>query len=192
MLLSTKLFIVNRILRKRGNDASHQVNHWYPPALRWWNLAISILLCWTFIAVLQYFLSRSQRDGGVIFAANLNDLPLRRSFSYRYLPTIVAVTFSMFILWIDNDARRYEPYRQMLRPAGALAKDSILLHYPFDFMPLVPFKSFRRRQVVVRSREVYKILANTAQSLDGLLGLYCNVNDYVRRRPSTSWHFHNR
>jgi hypothetical protein len=39
-----------------------------------------------------------------------------------------------------------------LRPAGALAKDSILLHYPFDFMPLVPFKSFRRRQVVVRSR----------------------------------------
>jgi hypothetical protein len=138
-----KLLSQRLAFRKRSSNTSHQVNHWYPLALRWWNLVSAIILCWTFIVVLQYHLSRSQRDGGIIFATNINDLPLGRSFSYRYLPTVVAVIFSIFILWIDNDARRYEPYRLMLRPAGALAKESILLHYPFNFMPLVPFKSFR-------------------------------------------------
>ncbi|KAF1359392.1 hypothetical protein EJ07DRAFT_165987 [Lizonia empirigonia] len=142
---SSNTFLSQRLaLRKRGSNIPHHVNYWYPLALRWWNLVSAILFCWTFIAILQYHLSRSQRDGGVIFATNIDDLPLGRSFSYRYLPTVVAVTFSIFVLWIDNDARRYEPYRLMLRPAGALANDSILLHYPFNFTPLVPFKSFRR------------------------------------------------
>ena len=120
---------------------------WYPPALRHWNLIFATLLCWTFIAILQYYLVRSQRDSGVIFAQDINQLPLQRSFAFLYLPTIVAVIFSIYIVWIDNDARRYEPYRQMSKPGGALGKDSILLHYPHDFMPLVPFASFKRRYV---------------------------------------------
>jgi hypothetical protein len=125
---------------------------WYPPALRWWNLTIAILLCWTFIGVLQYFHIRSQHDSGVILAPSINQLPLSRLFAYRYLPTIIAVLFSIFVVWIDNDARRFEPYRQMSGSAGALAMDSVLLHYPFDFMPLVPFVSFKRRYVNLRTR----------------------------------------
>lgn len=131
-------------LRKPIRNSPHRANHWYPPALQWWNLTIATLICWTFIAVLQYQLSRSIRDGGIIFAGNIQDLPPSRTFTYRYLPTVMAVIFGIFILWIDNDARRYEPFRLMLRPSGALAKDSVLLHYPFNFTPLVPFKSFRR------------------------------------------------
>ncbi len=98
-----------------------------------------MLFCWVSLAVLQYLLHKSQTEGGVIFSPDVNKLPLRRSFVYLYLPTIVAVVFDIFIIWIDNDAKRYEPYRQMSKAGGVLSKDSLLLHYPFDFISFVPF-----------------------------------------------------
>jgi hypothetical protein len=133
-----------KLADKRKNKIHHQQG-WYPPGLQWWTLAVAILLCWTFVGVLQYFLHKSQRVGGVIFATKINDLPLHRSFWYRYLPTIIAVVFSVFITWIDHDAKRYEPYRHMSRPGGALATDSILLHYPFEFSPFVSIVAAKRR-----------------------------------------------
>lgn len=129
----------------KQRPASRRASGWYPPALRWWNLVITTLLCWAFIAILQFYLSRSQRDGGIIFATDINSVALSRSFWYLYLPTVVAVLFSIHIVWIDNDAKRFEPYRQMAKRKGASAEDSVLLHYPFDFMPLVPFVSLKRR-----------------------------------------------
>ena len=118
---------------------------WYPPGLRWWTLLPTAVLCWIFIAILQYFLHKSQTEGGVIFATDINDIPLRRSFVYRYLPTIIAVIFSILVVWIDHDAKRFEPFRLMAKAGGALGKDSVLLQYPFDFMPIVPFVAAKRR-----------------------------------------------
>jgi hypothetical protein len=118
---------------------------WDPPALRWYILVFTTFVCWTLIAVLQYYLVKSQREGGVIFADNVNDLPLRRSFVYLYLPTIFATVFSIFIAWIDIDAKRFEPYRQLAQPDGALGRDSLLLHYPFDFMPFIPIVALKNR-----------------------------------------------
>lgn len=129
----------------KRKDGTQSRQSWYPPALQWWTLAITALLCWTFIAVLQYYLRRSQTQGGVIFATTVNSLPLRRSFWYLYLPTIIAVTFSILVIWIDHDAKRYEPYRHMARPCGASAANSILLHYPFDYIPIVPIIAAKRR-----------------------------------------------
>lgn len=128
-----------------GHRKRRSRHGWYPPGLRWWILSIAVLLCWIFIAVLQTYLRRSQTNGGLIFAPRVSDLPLHRSFSYLYLPTIIAVFFSIFILWIDHDAKRYEPYRQMSQSGGALAENSILLHYPFDFALFVPVVAARRK-----------------------------------------------
>jgi hypothetical protein len=129
----------------KRKDGPQPQKGWYPPALRWWSLIITALLCWTFIAVLQYYLRKSQTHGGVIFATTVNSLPLRRSFWYLYLPTIIAVIFSILVVWIDHDAKRYEPYRQMARPCGASAENSILLSYPFDYLPVAPIIAAKRR-----------------------------------------------
>lgn len=130
-----------------GRRTPNKRQGWYPPALRWWSLALAIAICWLFIIVLEYYLFKSQANGGVIFAPSINDLPLRRSFVYLYMPTVIAVIFSIFIVWIDNDAKRFEPYRQLSKPDGVLGRDSMLLHYPFNFIPLVPFQALRRRYV---------------------------------------------
>jgi hypothetical protein len=118
---------------------------WGPPALRSRICILAIVICWAFIAVLQYFLTKSLKHGGIIFSYDVSSLPLRQSFVYLYMPTIIAVIFSTFILWIDIDAKRFEPYHQLSKPNGALGKDSLLLRYPFDFMPLVPFFALRNR-----------------------------------------------
>lgn len=47
--------------------------------------------------------------------------------------------------WIDLDIKRLEPYYQLCSPHGALAEDSLLLQYPFDFIILVPFEAARRK-----------------------------------------------
>jgi hypothetical protein len=62
-----------------------------------------------------------------------------------YFPTIVAVIFSIYWAWIDLETKRMEPYYQLSKEQGALGKDSLLLHYPFDFLPLVPLKAARDR-----------------------------------------------
>ena len=135
-------------LPQQQQDDAPRRKGWYPPALHWWVLVPTALICWTTIAILQYYLHRSQIDGEVIYAPSVNQLPLRQSFVFLYMPTIVAVTFSIFIVWLDHDAKRFEPHRYLLKAGGALGKDSLLLHCPFDFVPFVPFTAARRRPVL--------------------------------------------
>lgn len=131
-----------------GHNSHSQVaalNLWKPRALRTPVLVFAIASCWSLIAVLQYLLTKSQRHQGVIFAPSINDLPLSRTFLYQYFPTVLAVIFSMFWAWIDLDTKRMEPYYQLSKKNGALAKDSLSLSYPFDFLPFVPLTSFKHR-----------------------------------------------
>ena len=129
---------------QRSND-SRECKNWKSPALRAPVLIFTIAVCWSLIAVLQYLLWKSQRDYGILFAPKIGDLPLRDTFVYLYLPTILAVIFSIYWAWIDLETKRMEPYYQLSKKNGALGKDSLLLHYPFDFLPLVPLKAFRER-----------------------------------------------
>jgi hypothetical protein len=119
--------------------------YWTPPALRAPVLILTISICWSLIAVLEYLLWKSQRDNGLIFAPVIGALPLRDTFLYLYFPTIVAVTFSIYWAWIDLETKRMEPYYQLSKENGALGKDSLLLHYPFSFIPLAPIKALRDR-----------------------------------------------
>lgn len=118
---------------------------WHPPALRTWNLVFAITLSLALIVVLQVLLAKSSRDNGVLFAVDINSIPLAKSFWYLYFPTILAVIFSTYWTWIDLDAKRYEPYHQLLSKDGALGKDSLFLEYPFNFIPFVPFHALKRK-----------------------------------------------
>jgi len=80
-----------------------------------------------------------------MFAPKINDLPLSKTFLYLYFPTILAVIFSIYWAWIDLETKRMEPYYQLSKKDGALGKDSLLLQYPFSFIPFVPFRALRNR-----------------------------------------------
>ncbi|KAF2455493.1 hypothetical protein BDY21DRAFT_66539 [Lineolata rhizophorae] len=118
---------------------------WKPFSLRAPVLAAVIIVSIALIIILQLILQESQSNQGIIFASDINYLPLSRSFSYLYFPTILAVLYSILWSWVDLDTKRLEPYHQLSKPNGALGKDSLLLHYPFDFIASVPIKAVRNR-----------------------------------------------
>lgn len=118
---------------------------WKPISLRLPFLTFVLLATCALIVVLQWLLYKSQTDGGVIFAPNIDDLPLSKTFGYLYAPTIVAVIYGLLWSWVDLDIKRMEPYYQLCSTGGALAEDSLLLQYPFDFIALVPFQAARRK-----------------------------------------------
>lgn len=107
----------------------------------------TITLC--FLTVLECLSRSSHRNGGIAFA--YQGFSTTTTFTYLYLPTIFAVIYSLAFSWIDLDSKRLEPYFQMSRVEGARPKDSLFLHYPFDFVAYVPFKALRRRYVSSQS-----------------------------------------
>jgi hypothetical protein len=121
---------------------------WKPTAFRTVPLLVVTLVSWALIAVLQLLLVKSQENGGIIFATNIERLPFGMSFLYLYLPTVITLVISIFWSWIDLQIKRLEPYYQLSKPGGAWGKDSLLLSYPFDFLPFVPFVSFKNRLVL--------------------------------------------
>ena len=118
---------------------------WKPATLKVPYLASIAICLLIWIGVLEYLSQMSLRHGGIVFAASSDEFSNAATFLTTYLPTIVAITFSILWSWVDLDAKRLEPYFQMSKPGGATAADSILLHYPFDFVAVVPVKAFKRR-----------------------------------------------
>lgn len=130
---------------KRALVPSTNRKPWKPVTQKAYFLVPTILASAALVAVLQVYLMRSERDSGILFASKINDLPLGQRFPYLYLPTIVSLVLSFAWTWIDLDVKRLQPYVQLSKPQGALGKDSILLHYPFDFVALVPFAAVKRQ-----------------------------------------------
>ncbi|KAI9830035.1 MAG: hypothetical protein M1819_005865 [Sarea resinae] len=104
-------------------------------------MAFSVFL----IVMLEWLSMKNRRNGGIILASNISDISPGLTFAWNYLPTIIAVCYSMIWTWIDLDVKRLEPYFQMSKSDGVSAANSLLLDYPFDFVAFVPIKAARRR-----------------------------------------------
>ncbi|OAA75486.1 hypothetical protein LEL_07474 [Akanthomyces lecanii RCEF 1005] len=109
-------------------------------------LALASLLI---AALLELLAQKSAADGALSIVATAEDIPPLVSFGYLYLPTIVAVLYSLAWNWVDLDVKRMQPWLQLSREKGALGKDSLFLDYPVDFVAFVPFKAAKKRHWAV-------------------------------------------
>lgn len=94
------------------------------------------------IEVLAY---QSRVKGGLALSRSADEIPAFAKFCYLFLPTIVAVIYSLLWSWIDLDVKRIQPWLEMSRPAGATAEGSMFLDYPYDFIAFVPIRAAKRR-----------------------------------------------
>ncbi|KAK4501567.1 hypothetical protein PRZ48_007376 [Zasmidium cellare] len=131
---------------------------WRPITLRKTYLGALILTTIGLIAIVQWLLYISRRDQGIIFAENVSELPLRRSFCYLCLPTIVSVVYGFLWTWVDLDVKRLEPWFQLSREGGATGRYSVLLNYPLEFLVNVPFIAFKNRHWHVLSASTIMML----------------------------------
>lgn len=81
--------------------------------------------------------------------------------AYQYVPNILAVLYSLVWSWIDFDAKRMQPWFELSKPGGEIAKNSVFLDYQYDFVAWVPFKAAKRRSVLIMSDKIQYQDANT-------------------------------
>ncbi|KAF4986741.1 hypothetical protein FDECE_15799 [Fusarium decemcellulare] len=104
-------------------------------------MALTILLA----AAVETIAQRSATQGGLALSPTLDDLPGYAKFGYLYVPTIIAVFYSMIWSWIDLDVKRMQPWFELSKTSGATGENSIFLDYQYDFVALVPFKAAKRK-----------------------------------------------
>ena len=125
--------------------ADNTFKQWKPLTLRRPFLFAVIAITLGLLALVQVLVIYDQHQDGILFAPKISELGAGYLFLYRYLPTIIAVTYAFVWHWIDVDTRRIEPYRQLSKPGGATGSNSLLLHYPTDLLAFVPLKALKRR-----------------------------------------------
>ncbi|KFY30343.1 hypothetical protein V493_01977 [Pseudogymnoascus sp. VKM F-4281 (FW-2241)] len=136
------------------DEASGRKPLWKPATLRFpvlgsiFTVTILMIIGLETLAYLSIGKNNSN-GGGLVFAATVDEISTIATASYLYLPTVIAVIYSIVWSWVDLDSKRLEPWFQLSKPEGASAEDSILLQYPFDFVPFVPIRAARRRHWAV-------------------------------------------
>lgn len=107
--------------------------------------AASLLLA----ILLEVLAQQSQKAGGLSVVKDADSLSSKSKFGYLYLPTIIAVIYSLAWNWVDLDVKRMQPWLELSREEGVTGQNSLFLDYPFDFVAFVPVKAAKRKSVVI-------------------------------------------
>ncbi|KAI9675802.1 MAG: hypothetical protein M1829_003227 [Trizodia sp. TS-e1964] len=137
--------------------------NWKPLSMRWPYISFLVTISLAFAGIEEYMYQvsarlRSQNEGLLSFVKP-GDLGTWDWFCWKYLPTILAVTYGVLWQIVDFEVKRLEPYYQLSKPSGALAEESLNLDYLTFWSILTPFKALRCRQWAVVASSIGTFLA---------------------------------
>ena len=143
MSLIPKSFVKSNVYQRIRllDTPNSQVNREKPCTLPWMPFTLRPKFLSFLLAVTLYFLAAvetirqvSLRVGAVATVDATGQIPRTLTFMYIYFPVLALMLYGLAWAWVDLDIKRLEPYFQLSRNNGALAKDSLLLTYPHDFL----------------------------------------------------------
>ncbi|KAJ5630907.1 uncharacterized protein N7484_011007 [Penicillium longicatenatum] len=170
----------------RPSAARRSDRGWRPIALRPPFLAGLACCILSMFMVLEGIRQYSNRQGGLVFFSDTDDVTSVQSFLYNYLPIIVSLLLLMVWTVTDFDVLRLEPYFQLSQPGGAPAS-VLFINYNFGQTILTPINAARRHHWVVlwvslvtlSIRMVLPALTSTMFELRGV--------DVIQRAEMKSW-----
>ncbi|KUI71238.1 Protein AIG2 [Cytospora mali] len=118
---------------------------WKPYTMRAPVLCAVVLISLGLAGVTEYLAQKSLKQGGLALSPSQDAIPQSVNIAYLYLPTTVAVLYSLLWTWIDLDVRRMQPWFELSRSHGANGDQSLLLNYPFEFLAFVPITAWKQR-----------------------------------------------
>lgn len=142
------LYLTAFIAPLRAPATDRQRQGWRPLALRPPYLASLVCLMTTMFLVLEGLRQYSNREGGLVFFNDTDDVSALQSFAYNYVPIIIALILLVFWSVTDFDVLRLEPYFQLSKPGGAPAS-VLFINYNFGQTILTPINAARRRHWLV-------------------------------------------
>ncbi|EWC47287.1 hypothetical protein DRE_03406 [Drechslerella stenobrocha 248] len=125
--------------------------NWRPWEMDWPYLTFLNIMTLGLAGLTEYLIQLSDTIGteGLIQYQKASDVPIDQWIAWKYVPTIVGVVFGVLWQVIDTEVRRNEPYYQMSKPQGSIAKYSLNVDY-FEFLSfLTPFQGLKYRQWAV-------------------------------------------
>ncbi|KAL5044620.1 hypothetical protein BDW71DRAFT_185874 [Aspergillus fruticulosus] len=146
--------------RQPGSPPNARPTHptgWRPIPLRPTFLSFIACLMLFLMILLEALSQYSERTGGLRFFDDTDDLTNFESFSYNYIPVIVALVLATLWSFIDFDVLRLEPYFQMARPEGCPAT-VLFINYNFGQSFITPIASAKRRHWLVLSVSLVTLL----------------------------------
>jgi hypothetical protein len=142
--------------------------NWKPFTMRWYYIAMLVTLSLTFAIVQEVVFQLSEKrkhenpPAGLYQFKEPKELSTLEYFSFKYAPTMIAVSYG--ILWqaVDFEVKRLEPYYQLSKPNGAFAAESLNLDYITFYTFLRPFKALHYHQWAVAWCSIATLLAVSA------------------------------
>jgi hypothetical protein len=141
----TKARIVPGVKEVSEEEEYARTKGWKPLSLSTPILLAVIALTVLLAVAVETLAQRSASQGGLALSPTLEDMPEYARFGYLYVPTIIAVLYSMIWSWIDLDVKRMQPWFELSRRDGATAENSLFLDYQYEFVALVPFKAAKQK-----------------------------------------------
>ncbi|KAI8953473.1 hypothetical protein F4801DRAFT_116816 [Xylaria longipes] len=133
--------------------------NWKPFSMRWPYLLFMILLSILLGVVQELVYQLSRRPGGLFHFTSAQDLNPGLYFVFKFVPTIITVTYG--VLWQNTDfeVKRLEAFYQMSKQGGALAAQSINVDYITLFNFTRPLLALHRKHYAVFISSVATLLA---------------------------------
>ncbi len=102
--------------------------NWKPFSMRWPYLMVLSIVSIILAAAQEYILQKSEKQPLYRFQSAA-DLKTWDYFCFKYLPTLIAVSFGVLWQITDFEVKRLEAYYQLSKKGGALAAESINVDY---------------------------------------------------------------
>lgn len=140
--------------------------NWKPFSMRGPYITMLVIISLILAGVQEFLCQRSMLlekagNGGLIHYDRVADISSGAFFCWKYLPTLVMVTYGVLWQITDYDVKRLEPYYQLSQPTGNTAAKSLNLDYVTLWAYFVPFKALRYRQWAVFVSSLGSIIATT-------------------------------
>jgi hypothetical protein len=136
---------------------------WRPFSMRkpYISLLITIALTLGIVQelVCQISIRKSKNDDGLLKFDHPQELTMLEYFTWKYMPTIVLLTFGIMWQIVDYEVKRLEPYYQLSRRDGATARDSLNQDYLTFLSYLVPLKAVHSKQWAVMYSSIATLMA---------------------------------
>ncbi|KAK0752485.1 hypothetical protein B0T18DRAFT_404954 [Schizothecium vesticola] len=133
--------------------------NWKPFSMRWPYLLFLIVLSLVLGGTQEALYHVSEKQALFTFHTPA-EIPTSAYFAFKFLPTIIAVSYGVLWQVTDFEVKRLEAFYQLSKEGGARAAESFNIDYITYFSFLRPFRAFRCKHYAVAVSAVASVLAN--------------------------------
>ncbi|KAK5657330.1 hypothetical protein OQA88_3395 [Cercophora sp. LCS_1] len=135
--------------------------NWKPFSMRWPYL-LALIIISIVLGVVQEVMYRMSTAKPLVTFHTPSEIPTADYIAFKFLPTIIAVSYGVLWQVTDFEVKRLEAFFQLSKEGGALAAESINVDYITYFSFFRPYRAFRCGHYAVVVSSVASLLANAA------------------------------